>query len=233
VTEHAPVQTRSMDEIAARIQSRYHTVEEMAVAAIREAILSGIYTPGQKLRQEELAVALGTSRIPIRAALRQLDAEGLVVFSPHRGAAVRALDPADIEEIYRLRVILETFALRAAIERISPGQLDELSTAADELDVHPEGPHWLQLRQEFYRKLYEAAATPRTTALIFKLRADVGRYWLSLKVLHQKGSEHRIIIDAIRSGNAELAERWLADHLAKVSEELQRRMREPEAPGRQ
>lgn len=217
-----PVHASTMPEIAMRMQGRYRTAEEVAVAAIRQAILAGVYPPGAKLRQEELAEALGISRIPVRAALRQLDAQGLVIFAPHRGASVKALEPGNIDEIYRLRIILETFALREAVDRIDAEQLAELSDLADELDVHPEGPAWLELRQEFYRKLYSVAGTDRTSALITKLRSDVGRYWLSLKVVHQKGSEHRMIIDAIRSGHPASAERWLADHLSRVSHELQR-----------
>jgi DNA-binding GntR family transcriptional regulator len=214
----------TIDEIAAAARSSYRTVEEMVVAAIREAVLSGIYGPGDKLPQEKLAQALGASRIPVRAALRQLEAEGLVVFSPHRGATVRTLAPADVEEIYELRILLETFALRSAIDTITAGEIDELETIADDLDHLVEGEEWLKLRERFYSRLYTIAQKPLTAELIAKLRADVGRYWLSLRLVDHSSATHRIIIDAIRAGDAHHAETWLHEHLTSVSKELQRRV---------
>lgn len=230
-TDHMPddvaaPETWTIEDIARSARSRYRTVEDMVVAAIREAILSGVYRPGDKLPQEKLAQTLGASRIPVRAALRQLEAEGLVVFSPHRGATVRTLGPEDIAEIYALRVLLETFALRSAIDHITPEEIDELAVIADELDAHHEGEEWLELRQRFYDRLYTIAARPLTAEIITKLRADVGRYWLSLRVVDRHaGDEHRVIIDAIRAGNVEQAEHWLSEHLGQVSSELQRRVK--------
>lgn len=214
----------SIDQIARAAQSNYRTVEEMVVAAIREAVLSGIYGPGDKLPQEKLAQALGASRIPVRAALRQLEAEGLVVFSPHRGATVRRLEPADVEEIYELRILLETFALRSAIAEITAAEVDELEAIVEELDRLGEGEEWLGLREHFYSRLYAIARRPLTAELIAKLRADVGRYWLSLRLVDHSSTTHRVIIDAIRAGDAKEAETWLAEHLTSVSKELQRRV---------
>lgn len=214
----------SIDEIARAAKSHYRTVEEMVVAAIREAVLTGIYGPGDKLPQEKLAQALGASRIPVRAALRQLEAEGLVVFSPHRGATVRTLAPADVQEIYELRILLETFALRSAIDKINPEEVDELESIADDLDRLGEGEAWLELRERFYERLYTIAEKPLTAELIAKLRADVGRYWLSLRLVDHSSTTHRVIIDAIRAGDAQHAEAWLSEHLTSVSQELQRRV---------
>lgn len=222
----------SIDQIAQAAKSNYRTVEEMVVAAIREAVLSGIYGPGDKLPQEKLAQALGASRIPVRAALRQLEAEGLVVFSPHRGATVRTLEPADVEEIYELRILLETFALRSAIDEITPAEVDELEAIVEELDRIGEGEEWLRLREHFYSRLYAIARKRLTAELITKLRADVGRYWLSLRLVDHSSTTHRVIIDAIRAGDAREAEAWLAEHLSSVSRELQRRVAAQQSPSR-
>lgn len=220
----SPLSTPSIEAIARTAHARYRTVEEMVVAAIREAVLSGVYAPGDKLPQERLAQALGVSRIPVRAALRQLEAEGLVTFAPHRGATVRALDPAEIEEIYELRILLETFALRSAIALITPEQLDELESIADWIDRSEEGADWLELREGFYDRLYTIAKRPLTGELISKLRNDVGRYWLSLRLLDHESGGHRVIVDAIRRGEPDAAVAWLADHLTEVSNELRRRL---------
>ncbi|HEY5652683.1 MAG TPA: GntR family transcriptional regulator [Acidimicrobiia bacterium] len=225
-TEREMPEPPSIDQIARTARSNYRTVEEMVVAAIREAVLSGVYGPGDKLPQEKLAQALGASRIPVRAALRQLEAEGLVVFSPHRGATVRTLEPADVEEIYELRILLETFALRSAIDEITSTEVDELEAIAEDLDRLAEGEEWLRLREHFYSRLYAIARKPLTTELITKLRADVGRYWLSLRLSDHASGGHRVIVDAMRQRDPEAAERWLAKHLEEVSTELQLRVAE-------
>ncbi len=223
---------RSIEQIVDSVQSQYRTVEEMVVSAVRQAILSGIFAPGAKLPQERLAQLLGVSRIPVRSALRKLEAEGLVVFSPHKGAAVRTLEPEEVEEIYELRILLETYALRAAIGKITQEQIDELTEMADELDAKGEGDDWLELRQRFYSRLYAIAGLSRTEGLIASLRADVGRYWLSLRVVNHDAAGHRVIVDAIRAGNTDRAERWLAEHLGRVSRELQRRVRDQQESAR-
>lgn len=217
---------RSMEGIANEAASKYRTVEEMVVAAVREAIVSGVYKPGEKLPQEQLAQSLGVSRIPVRAGLRKLEAEGLVVFYPHRGATVRRLEVSEVAEIYDMRILLETFALKSAIDRVTPEEVDELTQLADELDQPGEGDDWLELRQEFYRRLYTIADRPRTADLISKLRADVGRYWLGVRVVEHGRAEHRVIVEAVRAGDSKKAEEWLARHLTKVSKELQRRIAE-------
>ena len=214
----------TIDQIAERARSRYRTVEEMVTAAIREAILSGVYGPGVKLPQEHLADELSVSRIPVRAALKHLEVEGLVVFAPHRGATVRALEAADIEEIYQLRILLETFALRSAIQLVTPEDLDTLESIAEELDRVDEGPTWLALRERFYAQLYAIAKRPLTAEIIGKLRADVGRYWLSLRLSDHGSGGHRVIVEAMREGDSQAAEAWLAEHLDEVSQELQRRV---------
>lgn len=171
-------------------------------------------------------------RIPVRAALRQLEAEGLVVFSAHRGATVRTLSAENVAEIYELRSLLETYALRAAIDNVTPGQLDELEQIADELDSIHEGEPWLELRQQFYDLLYTIADRPLTAELISKLRADVGRYWLTLRLVgQQEDRAHRVIADSIRAGDHHRAEAWLQEHLGRVSAELQRRVRRQSQEG--
>lgn len=216
----------SLQDIANASKARYTRVEDMVVAALREAILAGVLKPGEKLHQEKLAVALGVSRLPVRAAIARLDAEGLTVSEPHRGSVVRVLKPDELRETYELRIVLETFALNKAIDRITPQGVQELSDLADQIDGDVSGELWLSLTEAFYQKLYLIAEQPLTAEMISKLRANVGRYWLSLKVLQHEGSTHRVIVDAIRANDPAQAEMWITDHLTKVSVEMQRRMNE-------
>ena len=100
----------TLAETARRANLRCSTVEEAVTAALREAIITGVLKPGERLRQAALAKELNTSRVPVAAALHNLAAEGLVDYAPHRGAAVRVLEPEELEETYQLRIVLETFA---------------------------------------------------------------------------------------------------------------------------
>ena len=89
------------------------TLATMTVDSLRESILRGRYPEGQPLRQDAIAEQLGVSRIPVREALRQLESEGLVTFSPHKGAVVSTLSVGEIEELFELRAIIEADLVRA------------------------------------------------------------------------------------------------------------------------
>src|SRR5689334_2327518 len=94
---------RGFSEVVSQYAGSYKTIGEMVYGVLRESIVTGAFAPGEWLRQEALAEAIGVSRIPVRTALLQLEAEGLVNFHPHRGARVRTLSTSQIDEIYRLR----------------------------------------------------------------------------------------------------------------------------------
>lgn len=218
-------QSAAIGALAERARSAHRTIEELVVWAIREAILTGVFAPGEKLPQEALAHAFGVSRIPIRVAARQLAAEGLLELHPNRGAFVRSLTPTEIDEIYELRIVLETFALRAAAKAATPAAIDRLTDLAERIDRSSEGEEFVELRARFYDTLYGMSGLTRTAEMIAGLRADVGRYWLSLRVAGADDGAHRVIVDAIRAGDAASAEMWLQEHLRKVSAELQARVR--------
>src|SRR5690242_16250003 len=104
-----------------------------AVAAdlIRQAILDGELPAGARLKEDELAERLDVSRTPVREALRRLEAEGLVVHEPKRGAAVRAYSAGELDDMYRLRALLEGYAARRAAERMTPEVLEQLRASCE------------------------------------------------------------------------------------------------------
>src|SRR5262250_2703147 len=110
---------------------RRQTLTSMTVDAIRERILRGRYPEGEPLRQDAIGSELGVSRIPVREALRQLEAEGLVTFSPHRGAVVTALSLDEIDELFELRADIECDLLRRAIPRMTNEQFDRAIEVLD------------------------------------------------------------------------------------------------------
>src|SRR5665213_669675 len=109
--------SRSSQEDMMVLPITRQTVTHQATVALRERILRGVYADDTPLRQDALAAELGVSRIPIREALRQLEAEGLVVFNPHRGAVVSSLSVDEIDELFELRSQIESDLVRRAVSR--------------------------------------------------------------------------------------------------------------------
>lgn len=216
----------ALQAIAQSLRTGYRTLEELVIEAVRRAILDGVFEAGAKLPQDQIAVALGVSRIPVRSALRSLESEGLVVFHPHRGATVSSLTPEEVAEIYEIRTRLEAFALQAACERIKPeevGELEELARQVDQAHDSDDAEAFLEARKAFYHRLYEIAQVPRTAAIIERLRAETGRYLNRKKTIDEHG--HTLIVEAIKKGDPVSAEKWLQEHLAKVSKDIQETVR--------
>lgn len=202
-------------EVVSRSSSGYKTISEMVVAVLREGILAGAFTPGERLRQQELAETIGVSRIPVRSALMQLEAEGLVNFHPHRGAVVTTLTVEQARETYELRALLETYALRRSMARMTTMRAQTLVELGHRLDKRPEGGQFLDERVRFYRELYDAAENPVLIGIIEELRGTVGRYLLGLRLDHQHDGHGKLAELAAR-GDVEGAEECLRQHLDEV-----------------
>lgn len=217
-------------EVVEQLSSGYKTIGQMAYGVLREAILSGALAPGEWLRQEALADAMGVSRIPVRSALLQLEAEGLVSLHPHRGAQVRSLTSAQIDEIYRLRKLLETHALRLSMASMRPERLETLRKLAAQLDEKPAGTEFIEARVKFYRAVYDAERNPLTTQMIEDLRGHVGRYLLRFRFDDHQHTHSRLV-EHIAAGDLTAAETWLSRHLEKVQEGLLQVLAEAEDEG--
>ena len=145
-----------LDDTLARIiaseRARHVTTQDLVIASLRIAILTGALGPGERLRQEDLAQRFRASRIPIREALRALEYEGLVVSEPNRGSRVVDLDPVDIEEVYDLRILLESKAIRLTAPLLDEHDFERIAAS----------------KAHFCRKIdsrASAALLPRLTAL--------------------------------------------------------------------
>jgi DNA-binding GntR family transcriptional regulator len=208
--------------LVSEANARYTTVGDFAYSMLREAILRGILEPGQHIRQDALAEALGISRIPVRSALLQLESDGLVEIRPHRGAVVKIHTPEHIRQIYQARIVLETYALRRAIGSMTPEwlrRLEELAERVDAVDrAHPTDA-WIAAGTQFYRELYGPVNQVIAT-LSERLRADVGRYWHRPLADHSAEQVHAKLIEYIRRRDADGAARWLERHLTAVAEQV-------------
>ncbi|MDE0232425.1 MAG: GntR family transcriptional regulator [bacterium] len=199
-------------------RQRYRTAEDMVIGVLREAIVTGVFSPGERLPQDQLADLLMVSRMPIRAALRQLDSEGLVVNIPHRGAKVRELSPSELRELYELRVVVECFALRRSVLAATADDLPELMELAERCETAEEGDDWINQRCVFYRHLYSIGNGARVVDTIMALRAEVSRYLLGKRFCP---GWHRELMETMVKGEPEEAARFLEDHLMEVLESME------------
>lgn len=200
------------------------TAQDVVLAAMREAILSGAAPPGARLRQEKLAERFGTSRIPVREALRALEYEGLVRSAPYRGFTVTELDADDIEEVYDLRVLLEGHAVRLALPLMTDDDLRTLEELYTEMTQASPGEAQLAARERFYIRLYSMTGRPRLVGLIARLRQEVARS-LRWPTLQHAPSHHEAFFEAIRAGDAERAVSQLATHYRRVAILIRRNLR--------
>ncbi len=203
------------------------TIASMTVEALRERILRGEYPEGEPLRQDALADELGVSRIPVREALRQLEAEGLVTFSPHRGAVVSILSLAEIDELFELRAEIECDLLRRAIPKMSPEQLDRATDVLDEFEAAlaaGEATRWGPLNWHFHAALYAPADRKFTMGVLQKLHQHSDRYFRMEVLLAHGGTraneEHRAIAGAVAETDMKLAIQLMREHILGAGQSL-------------
>ena len=204
-------------EVVDRLAGGYKTISQLVYEVLKEAVVSGTFAPGEWLRQEWLANAIGVSRIPVRTALVQLESEGLVELHPHRGARVRTLTSAQINEIFRLRALLESHALRRSMARMTPSRVAQVKALAEQLDAQEEGSAFVDARIRFYRELYDGQENPLLVQMIEELRSHLGRYLLGIRVDHShERNRHAELVTYVANNDLASAESWLHAHLEEV-----------------
>jgi DNA-binding GntR family transcriptional regulator len=205
------------------------TAQEAVLAELRRAIVSGELRPGEQVLQDALADRFGVSRVPLREALKILEGEGQVVYQPHRGYFVAELDLADLHEVYRLRDLLESEAVRVAVPRLTEEDVQRLSDAAADVDRADESGDLVAMtsaNRRFHFALIEAAGMPRLARLVRILwdATDAYRslYYAEQANRHSVHEEHRAVVRAVRDGDAERAVVLLRQHREHAVTEVSR-----------
>jgi DNA-binding GntR family transcriptional regulator len=203
-----------------------HLAGATSVAArlIREAIVAGRLKPGERLPEAELARELDISRTPIREALRQLQAEGLVDAPRNRGARVRVYTADDLDDMYQLRALLEGFASRRAALRITDDGLTELRAASDRfdaLDPVSELDELLHENDRFHAVVVDAAASPLLDGMLRQVTAiprATYRAYAAFSPEEQRASseDHHRLISALEHRDGELAELIMRSHVLQA-----------------
>jgi DNA-binding GntR family transcriptional regulator len=214
-----------LDQLLDRLPRRRKLAShEMVAEVLREAITGGYLRANQPLPQDEIAAQLRVSHIPVREALRQLQSEGLVTYQANRGATVSALTPEEIREIYDIRAILETAAVRRATPRLSEAILGQAARILDAAELATDGASWGSHDVDFHQLIYDLEGRPRLHELIAGLLRRVDRYWLihglMLKHRAEFEQEHRVLLEAIAARDADRAAVLLEEHLVGASELL-------------
>lgn len=211
-------------------------------ATLRSRVLNGEIEVGSRLRQESLAAEFGVSRTPIREALRQLQAGGIVELQPHRGAVVRGPTTREIREAYEVRAELEGLAAELAATRINDAQLRELRDAErhfrrsiarlvegglDRTEADANG-EWTRANDLFHRVIQEAASNQRLTDIVQDLHRAFprGLTWAALSgnsaLLGQNVEEHQLILAAIEQRDPPEARRRMVAHVRHAGELIAR-----------
>jgi GntR family transcriptional regulator of gluconate operon len=195
---------------------------------LRQAIVTEQLGPGQRIVEGDVADAMGTSRGPVRDALRQLEIEGLVQHYPHRGTFVTCLTPQDVEEIYTLRIAIETLAVDYAIKNATSEQIDALDGIVDQIAAQTEQDYTpldsTGLDLEFHRTLCRISGHKRALSAWEALSGQTRVLLLYDRVLQPErwkdfGVEwHGEIVASLRQRDADLAYRIIRKHLLTTLE---------------
>jgi len=200
------------------------SLTDQIVVELRRRIIAGELSEGTPLRQEALATELGVSRIPIREAIRQLEAEGFVQSELHKGTVVRALSLAEIQELFDIRIHLETWLFETAIPRLSEADLLRAEQLTDETMVEGNVENWGDLNWQFHETLY--APSGRTVALkLLKSVHDNANRYINLQIavaqdVELELADHRAILAYARLRDTERAVGSLRMHIQRVANNL-------------
>lgn len=206
---------------------KHRTLAAAVLDRLREGILTGRHAAGEALRQDALAASYGVSRIPVREALLQLEAEGFVRIVPHKGAIVSGISPDELADVFDLRALLEPRLFGRAIPLLAAADFAALEAiharfvqAIRSRDV----ARWGQLNAEFHERLYAPAPLPRTQAIVAALLQTSDRYTRvqlsTVAAMERAEREHAELIALARARRVKPARRALVAHIEQVREDL-------------
>lgn len=203
------------------------SLEEKVYFTLEEEILSGKLRAGEGLTEISLSKRLGVSRTPLRSALHRLCEEGLVRISPNRGAVVVGVNDEDLVDIYKIRIRLEGLASSEAAARRTDDDVKRLSELVELSEFYiqrKDSEHLKELDGEFHNVIYDASGNRLLKKTLSELHRSIRRYRkLSLSVperLEASVREHRAILEAIKNGDSEEADRLTSLHTEAALENL-------------
>ena len=219
--EHSELQKELSDKYSLRGKVFHH---------IRENILSGTYSENEELKESTIGTELGVSRTPVREALRQLELEGLVNIIPNKGAYVTGISEKDVHDIYTIRSYLEGLCTRWACENIKEEQLNELEEVIYLSEFHAQKKHFeqiLELDNKFHEIIYHCCGSK----ILEHVLSDFHHYVQRVRKITlaqeervvKSNKEHKMILEALRKRNGNLAEKLAHEHIIQTIQNIQKR----------
>lgn len=196
---------------------------------LRDRILSGTLRPGTRIKQDELADELSTSRIPVREALRMLETRGLVDVRSNSGAWVSELDMHDLTMSYQIRERIEPLLLADSMPRLTPEHLDRLRHLQARIEANEDVETFMTLDRELHWLTYAGHRTPQLANMVERLWDTTQHYRrefarsMGVQGAWAVNAEHRLLVDAIAARDEGSATRVLALHIQRTRTELVRR----------
>jgi DNA-binding GntR family transcriptional regulator len=198
---------------------------------LRQSIIKGKLKPGQKVVMAELAKAFGLSETPVREAIRRLESEGYIDFTPHMGAIVTKIDEGELVEIYLIRIALEALATRLAIPHITDKDIEFLNKKNHEMEMAIQQNRYeilAGINKLFHLRIYKAAPFPRLYKMICDLWDTFERWPSVFSYVPERAAasveEHKKIIQALRARDMDQADRLIKEQKERTMEALQKYM---------
>ncbi|RXZ33964.1 GntR family transcriptional regulator [Oxalobacteraceae bacterium CAVE-383] len=204
----------------------FKTIEQQVLSLLRNDILSGKYSPGDRLRQDEIAKRFEVSTTPVREAFRGLRSEGLVSIDANKGVVVKGLTVKDVAELYELRIMLEPLLARKAVSSISPESLQAATQIHEEMCASTDPHAWSALNREFHIKLMMSEKDSRLYEIVKNL-LGVAEPYVSLsifihpKILQMDNEEHGMILDGYNKKNGKFVQKIVKQHLEQTLAAIQ------------
>ena len=197
----------------------FRSKNEVVYDILHQAILRGDYQPGERVVIDDVASKLGVSSIPIREALRQLEADGFVKIAPYVGATVTEISAESIIEVFGLLETMEAICARSACYRMSTAEITKLEELVQQMDGCMDDPeNWVKLNKVFHLQICDYAQT----GLIKEMMLKVLDHWDRLRAYYMKDvlvvrlemaqQEHRQVVAAFHNRDADAVERLLRAH---------------------
>jgi DNA-binding GntR family transcriptional regulator len=212
-----------------RAERRFRSLTRLLAEELKTAIITGKLAPGERLSEEKLASSLNVGRVPLREALRRLEAEGYLTILSNDEVLVSKPTVEELEDYYTIASVLEGLAARLAVERARPeeiSRLRELHQLLREAYKEKDLERYYEINSNFHRFIAEMARNERLYRLVDQMRQEIQKTRiLSLHLpqrLDYSMREHDQILDAFLKKNPELAEATVVKHLKNQMEALKK-----------
>ena len=184
---------------------------------IRKAILCGDYPPGKRLTEEKLARELGISRTPVREALRKLEVENMVNHNPNKGVVVAEVNSDQRDDLYEIRALVESLVVKRAAQNITVEGAARLNELLDKEEAASSPDEIYEFVNDFHLALIEIADCPEISNLLIKIRETLRLMIRTTAIKPERRPvmqrEHRLIVEAIANGDAQLAQSLTISHV--------------------